>query len=177
MTENDHPARHLRAVTDADVPRLIMPQIADMPGAYTVRRPGRDSAEAIIARGRAAWTVMYGFDPDAADPTAQWRADTELPWGLSDGEAGRYAVELAEAYDLGVSGWHELLAAAHRAGELALSIARLHHPVKVAAQSVTYAYCRAEDASGWSQHWFACSTVRVLAGALGQTLPPDQDTD
>lgn len=169
MTDKDHPHRHLRAVPTGELPSLIMPQVADMPGAYTVRRPGDQAAAAIVTRDAAGWLVMYGYDPDAVIPWQQWRASAVLPGRLSDAVAGRYALELADAYAVGVPQWHGLLAAAMTAGELPLAIARLHSPANLGGR---HHDCAAE---GGRCYWLACPTVRVLAGGLGVTLPPAPD--
>ncbi len=154
-----------------------MPQIADMPDAYTVRRSGRGTAEAIVSRSGAQWQVLYGFQPDVPY-TAQWRASAFLPGDLDTAGAGRRAAELVDAYDSHVPGWHNLLAAAMRAGSAALAVVRLHRPEQpqpvdgapeVLNGRALHWLCRAESFPG--PLWLGCPTVQVIAGALGVVVP------
>lgn len=152
--------RHLRAVT-ADPEPIAMPQIADMPGAYSVRRRGRQTAEAIVAQGNTGdWYVMYGYD--AEGPLAhQWRGSAVLPARLDQLGAGAAALALVDAAALGVDDWPDFLARAMCAGEPIESLARLHAPRSV---DDTHVYCAGEPSVNL---WRECPTVRLLAGSFG----------
>lgn len=153
--------RHLRAVPAGDPEPIAMPQIADMPGAYSVRRTGRQTAEAIVAQGNTGdWYVMYGHD--AQGPLAhQWRGSAVLPARLDQLGAGRAALALVDAAALDVAGWPDFLARAMCAGEPIESIARLHAPVVIDATAVG---CAGEESA---YVWTECPTVRLLAASFG----------
>lgn len=165
--------RHLRLVRADAEARPALVQVADQPDSYTVRRTG--PVEAIVSRGRSGWLVMYGYVETDEDP---WKASTHVPAELADVEAGAVALALAEAYDSGVPGWHELLAAAFSAGRPVLDLLRLHAPDTSIATggSGMWASCAAESAlvDYEPPYWLGCETVKILAASLGVTLesPP-----
>jgi hypothetical protein len=141
---------------------IAMPQIADMPGAYTVRRSGRDTAEAIVHQGNTGdWYVMYSPTPGEPAIAHQWRGSAVLPARLDQLAAGRAALELVDAAALGVPYWPEFLARALMAGEPVESIARLHAPVNCDDR---YVGCAGD---GSAYEWHECPTVRLLAGSFG----------
>lgn len=154
--------RHLRAVP-------IMPQVADMPGAYTVRRPGSDFAEAIVHRSGGDWFVMYAHDP-AAEPIGTWRGSATLPGRLDDAEAGIAALALVDAAALGVPHWADFLARSYMAGEPLVALAELHHPYlelhhPYLADMPSRAFCAGDGDGRFSWGW--CPTVRLLAASFG----------
>lgn len=186
--EHRRPPMPLRLVhddeRDAEVPSLV--QVADMPGAYAVRRVDRlndrpvvmgPAAEAIINRGNTGdWHVMFGHDPDSQ----QWLASATLPGRLNDAEAGAASIELVDAYALGVPDWPGLLARAMMAGEPLLALARLHTPLCSRQDDPRFALCRAEAARyepsvvSWPvvapPFWRGCETVKILAASFGMHL-------
>jgi len=167
----DHPT-HLRLVKldNADRRKLIVTQVADMPDSYTVRRTG--PAEALIARDRRGWVVLYGFDPNVTDHPMQWRAASNLSGDLDHTGAAAYALELADAYALGVPGWVDMLLAAYGAGQPVLDLLRLHAPFAASGSAgpVLPATCTGEGDTG-SLVWQECPTVRLLAATFGVRLP------
>lgn len=151
--------RHLRAVPPAEQVNAV--QVAGMPGAFAVRRAG--VSEAILHRSRTGgWYVMYGFDATAGDvgSVEQWRGTATLPGDLPDDLAVQACVELVDAYELGVPGWHQLVAAALDASPL-MPLLSLHRPVP---QTDTSVVCAAEAVP---LPWAECPTVRIIAGSLG----------
>lgn len=155
-----------RAVDDLRRPRLV--QIADMPGAYAVRRGG--DPDALINRGNSGdWYVMYGHDPAAGD----WRGSAVLPGRLDDDGAARIAAELADAHALGVEGWAPFLARAAMDGEPVLALARAHSPNvdHLHSPDTGDALCAGELDAGVEFAWVRCPTVQLLAGVFGLRLP------
>jgi hypothetical protein len=169
--------RHLRLVhiktpdREPRSARMIVSQIAGMPDAYSVRRTG--PAEALISRGGPrGWSVLYGFDPHESDYSRQWRGASHLPAGLDHVGAAAYALELADAYALGVPGWVDMLLAAYDTGQPVLDLLRLHAPFAASGSAgpVLPATCTGEGEAA-SLVWQECPTVRLLAGTFGVTLP------
>jgi hypothetical protein len=162
----------LRVVQDDERAPASVVQIADMPGAYTVRRVNRyadDPAEAIMNRGNSGdWYVMFGRNPDDGG----WRDSATLPGRLDQAQAGRMSLELVDAFALGVPGWPALLARAAMAGEPLLGLARLHAPLlaRSAGPEPWSAVCTGEGPAG-SPFWRDCPTVKILAASFGMTLP------
>jgi hypothetical protein len=168
----DHPT-HLRLIKidEPDRDRQIVTQIAGMPDCYSVRRTG--PAEALISRDyRSRWSVLYGFDPHESDYSRQWRAASYLPGNLDHVGAAAYALELADAYALGVPGWVDMLLAAYETGQPVLDLLRLHAPFAASGSAgpVLPATCTGEGEAA-SLVWQECPTVRLLAGTFGVTLP------
>lgn len=160
--------RHLRAVPPPE--QVTTVQVAGMPGAFAVRRAGL--SEAILHRSSTGgWYVMYGYDPDAGDvgSVTQWRGTATLPGDLPDDLAVQACVELVDAYELGVPGWHQLIAAALDASPL-MPLLSLHRPVPQTDGTVV---CAAEAVQ---LPWDTCPTVRIIAGSLGVALPGARPT-
>jgi hypothetical protein len=152
--------RRLHAVPDEPI---AMPQIADMPGAYTVRRAGRDTAEAIVHQGNTGdWYVMYAHDPGEPAIAHQWRGSAVLPARLDQLAAGRAALALVDAASLGVDDFADYLARAIMAGEPVTALARLHSPVNV---DQGYADCGGDGPAALP--WRECPTVRILGASFG----------
>lgn len=138
-------------------------QIADMPGAYAVRRV-TGPAEALINRGRTGdWFVMFGHDPAAGE----WSSSAVLPGRYGDAEAAIAAVQLADAHTLGVPWWPDYLARAAMTGEPVLALARLHAPFLMVEGDPSSAVCLGEGDIAGSIPWPDCPTVKILAASLG----------
>lgn len=166
------PERRLRSVpppalavpvTTVDPPARAV-QIAGMPGAYAVRRAG--VSEAILHRSdTGGWYVMYGYDPAAAPGSVeQWQGTALLPGRLNDDDAVQACGELVAAYELGVRGWHQLVAGAQAVPHL-LPLVRLHRPV-LDDDGIWCAGDHGDPPAGW----YACQTVLIIAGCLGVDL-------
>lgn len=159
--------RHLRIV-DSGEPNVV--PVAGQPDGYAVR--DGQNVRALVARDRAGYTVLYGYDPAAVNPDRQWRRSVYLPVSVELWQAAVFARLIAAAYESRVPGWHQLLAAAFDAGPTIVRVAVLHAPVAGAAADAV-AVC-AGHPEGQRPSWAGCETVKVLAGSLGVVpLPGD----
>jgi hypothetical protein len=150
-------------VTTVDPPARAV-QIAGMPGAYAVRRAG--VSEAILHRSdTGGWYVMYGYDP-AAEPGSveQWHGTALLPGRLNDDDAVQACGELVAAYELGVHGWHQLVAGAQAVPHL-LPLVRLHRPVfdGEGNREIVCGGQHGDEPPGW----YECLSMLSVAGSLG----------